>query len=617
MSRLLFSIGILVVLVGAVLTPCQAKTFRIERIHVDAQVHPDGSMDVTESITYLFDGEFAFAYRDIPLKPAERLSGLSVSDDANRFVEAIDERPGTYSMSQTDGVTRITWYYRAKDQRKTFSLGYTIYNVVNRYNDTAELYHQFVGPDWDRPIGEVSVRVRMPEGVRQSDLRAWAHGPLHGFVEIGSSSVMLDVSPLPPRTFWEARVLFPPDVFAGVELSPGGDRLAAILAEEAAWAQEANATREARRQRTAAEAERARERAALAGKLLPMSVLLGLFGLGVWFVLFRRHGWPHATRARVAPGEIPSDHHPAVLSYLMSRTVSGPAIVATLVDLANRGYLEIHQTEKISRNWLGKEKSATDYRFETMAKQTGGLEAYEKNLLEFMLAAEGDPRSFTMSGIKEAASKNSSTFRKWFRDWTKSVSDHCQTLEFFEPYPVVAMVLNALCGVIIIGIGVLVCVKTDSAAGLPAIVGGFVQAVLTVFLTRRTAEGRRLHQEWRQFKNHLQKIGKALGPVTLDSSSWAAYLASAIVFGMHKKLVPKLQLIDDSGKVVFPVWFYGVHGSTAMDAAVFDQGFANLASGFSSMVESVTTTVSSASGAGGGASAGGGGGSGGGGGGAG
>jgi len=119
-----------------------------------------------------------------------------------------------------------------------------------------------------------------------------------------------------------------------------------------------------------------------------------------------------------------------------------------------------------------------------------------------------------------------------------------------------------------------------------------------------------------QFKNYLKKIGRALGPVTLDSSAWAAYLASAIVFGMHKKLIPKLQLVDDNGTIVFPAWFYGVQGAGGMDAAAFDHGFADLAAGFSTMVESVTTTVSSASGAGGGASAGGGGGSGGGGGGA-
>ena len=87
--------------------------------------------------------------------------------------------------------------------------------------------------------------------------------------------------------------------------------------------------------------------------------------------------------------------------------------------------------------------------------------------------------------------------------------------------------------------------------------------------------------------------------------------SSAIIFGMHDKLMPKLRLADDGG--VHPYWYHpvlGSHGGSDVDS------LAGLADGFSSMVSSVSTTMSSASGTGGGASAGGGGGSGGGGGGA-
>jgi uncharacterized membrane protein len=599
-------------IVGAAIVPCDAKSYRVAKIHVDAAVSSDGSMRVTENITYIFDGSFKFAYRDIPTKPGERLSGFVMSDDEKSYTRSDGEQPGTYGVAENGGVTRITWYYRAKNQNKTFSLAYTIHGLVQRHNDIAELYYQFVGGDWDRPIGDVFVRVRMPEGVRASDLRAWAHGPLHGVVEIAdpSAEVTLAVAPLPARTFWEARILCPPELFSDVASSPGGDRMAAILAEEAAWAAEANKRREARRERAEVNALRARERSALAKKLLPICVFLALAGLAIWFVLFRRHGWPHPTRTHVAPGEIPSKHPPAVLSYLLHRTVSGPSIVATLVDLANRGYLEIHESEKSSRSWFGKEKVEPDYRFELTAKPKNGIEGFERELLEFMMTEAGDSNAFTMSGLKKTASKNRSKFQKWFRKWVKSVSEYGKTLGFYEPYPVGAMVFNALCGVAIAVVGVIVCVQTDSPGGIPAIVGGSIQAILTVSLTRRTAEGRRLHQEWTGFKKHLKKISKALGPTTLDSSSWAAYVAGAIVFGMHKKLIPKIQMMDDSGRTVFPVWYYGMHGAT------FDQSFSGLSTGFSTMIESVSTTVSSASGVGGGASAGGGGGSGGGGGGA-
>jgi hypothetical protein len=93
---------------------------------------------------------------------------------------------------------------------------------------------------------------------------------------------------------------------------------------------------------------------------------------------------------------------------------------------------------------------------------------------------------------------------------------------------------------------------------------------------------------------------------------WGHFMAAAIVFGMHKQLFPKLELIGDDGRGAAPVWFHG----GANPAGTFDDSLSSLASGLTAMVNTVSATMSSASGTGGGASGGGGGGSGGGGGGA-
>ncbi|UCG50989.1 MAG: DUF2207 domain-containing protein, partial [Candidatus Latescibacterota bacterium] len=270
----------------------------------------------------------------------------------------------------------------------------------------------------------------------------------------------------------------------------------------------------------------------------------------------------------------------------------------------------IKETVGESRGWFGKKKAEMDYRFETTGKPLSELDEFERDLVEFMMEQAGDQKSFTMAGLKKAASKKRSKFQKWFRQWVKTVGERCKSYEFFEPYPIRAMVLNVVCGLVVTTLGVYMSVKSETAAGIPAIILGAVQAIFTVFLNRHTIEGRRLYVGWRDFKKHIKSLGRALGPVTLDSRAWSTYLAAAIIFGMHKKLIPKLQIADGSGNAVYPVWFYAAHGGG------LDQSFSSLADGFSTMIDSVTTTVSSASGVGGGASAGGGGGSGGGGGGA-
>ena len=56
---------------GPLAAPAEAqedKSFELPRAEVVADVQPDGSVLVTEEITYLFTGSFEGGYREIPLK---------------------------------------------------------------------------------------------------------------------------------------------------------------------------------------------------------------------------------------------------------------------------------------------------------------------------------------------------------------------------------------------------------------------------------------------------------------------------------------------------------------------------------------------------------------------
>ena len=271
---------------------------------------------------------------------------------------------------------------------------------MHRYTDTAELYYKFVGDKWDRPIGNVRATVRFPAPLTRSDLRAWAHGPLDGTVQInGDGTVAFDVSPLPPRQFWEGRILFPSAVVANLPASSGGPRVDAVLAEERRWAEEANARRLANAQRVREEEAQRIRRGELAQLFLPLSVILSALGLFAWFLAYRRHGLPHDVQPHVVAGEVPSTHPPALISYLMSRHVSASAIVATLLDLADRGYLEIRETTNSKRGLFG-ERQATDYQFSRTAKPLESVEPFERDLLEFLLNRGEASTTFTMSASR-------------------------------------------------------------------------------------------------------------------------------------------------------------------------------------------------------------------------
>lgn len=588
-----------------------AKSHSIESIHSTVRVQTNGAVDVEETITYTFRGDYSFAYRDIELKPGEQIRNVSVREGTRAYTQRSGQVPGTFTISGGNPV-RVTWHYDARNETRTFEFSYTVDNVVKRYEDVADIYFQFVGDGWDRRIGTVSASVELPAEFETTDIRAWAHGPLHGTVRIASGSrVQYDIAPMPGRMYFEGRIVVPADPFAQVPLAVSVERLPAIMAQEKAWAEEANRLREAAIAHRQARAERRARNQARADRFLPIAIALGVIALGLWFRHQRTVARPHRVHGVAARGEIPSDHPPAIVSYIMYGQVTGPALVATLLDLSNRGYFEIKESIERRRTFFGGTKEVKDFTFTLTRDGMSDLEPFEADLIEFLMTRAGDGRSFTMSGLKKTASNERSAFRKWFRQWMKGVMETGQKLDLYEPYPRGVVAMNLLTGAVVLAAGIVMSVLSDSPAGVPAIIGGVLTMVFTVFLRRRTPEGQRLVEGWRGFRDHLKRISKAMGPVSLTSSDWGRYLGVAIIFGMHEKLVPNLRLKEGPAGSGFPAWYV-----PAMMGSGGENSVAGLASGFSSMVSSVSTTMSSASGAGGGASVGGGGGSGGGGGGA-
>ncbi len=591
---------IAVCLAGVASATALAKSYGIESLLVEVTVGPDGGLQVEERIRYRFTGAYSFAFREILIKPGESLGEIRVSEDGQVYAESDQESPGAYSVVRQVDRVKVTWHFKARDESRTFIVRYRVGGVVLRHSDTAELNYQFVGDDWDRPIGQVRATVRFPSSVSPDSVRAWAHGPLHGTVHLADDgSVRFAVAPLPARTYWEGRLLFPAAIVPGVEPHSAGPALDRILEEERAWAEEANRLRE-----EAAAAEMGRGQ--LAASLAPWCVLAAVAGAGLWVFLFLRHGKPHPRQRTFPPGEPPGSLKPAVADYLLNRTLGGSAIAATFVDLARRGFLEIEETERKKSSWFG-EKKSSDYRLATTGKPLSEAADYERDLVQFAIAEAGKGEGVWLSDFKKVAGRSASRFHKWFKQWKEQVEELGR--RFFEPFSKTALLVNLLAALAILGFGILASVASKSAVGLPAIVVGAMQAIASLALGRRTPEGQDLYRGWKEFRAHLKSISKGLGPISLGSQDWGRYLVASIILGLHRDLSKKLDVARDPEAAQAVAWYVPLHGNSSA-------GLSDFGSSISAMVSSVGSTASSAVGAGGGASVGGGAGSGGGGGGA-
>ncbi|HET9443873.1 MAG TPA: DUF2207 domain-containing protein [Acidimicrobiales bacterium] len=567
--------------------PAAAKSFRIAAVQVEAALAPDGSMAVVEHITYDFDGDFSTGTRPIPRGEYE-IVDMRVSENG----EALPFDGAPYDLA---------WHFRARDERRTFDIAYTVARAARVGPDVGELYWKFVG-DQHPGVGRVRVALEVPgDGL---DIRAWAHGPLSGGLEIRGTLVLMSVDGLPAGRFVEGRVAVPAGNFT---VAPtGGARLPAILAEEQRLADEANAER---RRQAADECRRQR----VADALEAGWWLAPLAGAAVFLVLFRRYGREH--EPAVDAGEYlrePPDDPPAYVQALFAwRTVKPEALSATLVDLAQRGYLTITEVRQ-DRLLLG---DKVDWRLtRTGTGDPAALLPFEERVLSRLFANSGET---TQDEFRRWCEKHRTSADRWWTGVKDRIRAGVDQRRWFEGGKGWAFTGNVAAGLVVLGVGLLA-LSFGQLTGVICLVAGVVQLALTPTLRRRTPAGVQRLAEWKAFERFLRDFSSLEEAPVGHLILWERYLVYAVALGVAAPVARALaariaEVSAVQGQPTFAPWFSGPHGTGALGSVGSFSGFA---AGFGPTIVAAArppSSSSSGSGGGGGFSGGGGGGGGGGG----
>lgn len=578
-------------IVAFVPAPVSAKSFRISAVQIEAVLQPDASMRVVEHITYDFDGEFHNGTRFIPSSSDYDIVDMSVHD-----------RDTGEPLPFTGAPYQLAWTYDALDERKTFDISYTVLGAADVYDDVAELYWKFVG-DEHPGVGVVRVSLEVPgDG---TGVRAWAHGPLDGLVEPRGSTVLLSVDGLPPNEFVEGRVTVPAANFTNQ--THAGERLPTVLAEEQRLAERANAER-ARE----AEAERRRERLLdILGATIPF-VAAG--GWVVFFLLWTRFGREH--RVTVDVGEYlrepPADPPAHVIMLRQWGNVTPHVLSATIVDLAQRGFLTIEEIRKDRRILPDK----VDWQF-TRTRPRSDRDApplleFEAKILDRLFAAG---TMTTQSEFEAWCKSHRTTADRWWDAVTAKAKESFRSKRYIEGGKGPVFAGNVLCGLAVSALGILALANAVWIGAL-AVVSGIVQTIATVTLRRRTPAGRQRLAEWDAVERFLRDFSELEEAPVGHLILWERYLVYAVALGVTAQVARALAAkipAEVAAQQGFASWYHGSHGGVgALDSI---GSLSDFSSSFGPTIVAAAqppSTSSSGSGGGGGFSGGGGGGGGGG-----
>ena len=384
-----------------------AKAFFLPQASIGIDVLSDGTLSVRENLTFAFSGSFQGAYRDIPRRPGELISEVSVAKGSATYsagastVLGSTDTAGRFGVADLGDETRIVWHYRALDEVRIFTVVYEFTGLAVAYNDAVDVNIQVWGSQWEQTLAVLEAEMFLPPG--DGRVYVWGHrGRGSGTTSLGSEgrSPRLDATDLGAGEFAELRVVFPREWLtstSGALVVPGNGQ-DAILDEEA---------------RYAAESARAASlsRAAIVLALL-LAVVPGLLSVMIIYLRYGRE--PRVVYDREYEQEPPSDHEPALVAALLSQgSVKVESFVGTLFDLIRKGVIGSQPVSYDKSTWLGmRTESITDLELSVTGHEPS-MRSFERPVLTIMkrVLAEGPlPLSELRTGVREDASKNAESY---------------------------------------------------------------------------------------------------------------------------------------------------------------------------------------------------------------
>ena len=510
-----------------------AANYRIEKLDIEANLQKDGSMVVSEAVTYDID-EINGVYFDIDAKGFGELEDLQVFEDEPNTSSFKEVDASNYEVSVSDELYRIKLYSKNQNNIRTFKFVYKLPEAIKVYDDVAQFNRKMVGQEWQQGIKYITAKVivPVPTDYDNSNILVFGHGPLTGEVDKEENTVVYKLDDYYPGDFLEAHILMEPEIFSEYDKSKiiHKDMKQELLNMEAKLSEEANIER-----------DKASSQQKISKK---QGVILGILG-SIWGVLmFYIHGiYRRKNRVKNSVGkylrELPDDSSPALVGSFMTDSISGNEILATIVDLIRRKVLMLETSG---------EKSII-----TLVGNTEKLSAQERVIVDIYINDFGNGKSLDLKDFDLFQEVPMSTARK-FEKWKTIIQSEMDRKDLvFEGFKGMGENLfYTSLGGIILGIKFFKNIlekAMESKMFLIIIIMGFI---LLISLTKARYPRKELAEakdKWQAFKNFLSDYSQLEEAKISSVHLWEQYFVYAIALEVSEKVVEAYKKALDMGVI--------------------------------------------------------------------
>jgi hypothetical protein len=555
-ARLLLAVLLfwLVGFVAAIALPGQAfaqsKDYHMDRYDSTITVNADGSMDIMETLTYVFSsGTFHRGLRTWDLARVDRITVNSVTETNSlkpgkglTFAKGAFDPDnsttgvvGTYGTENDGTQLRLRWIFGdTTDATRTFQIAYHVDGVTRVYSNYDELDWYAVPPGWGAAINASRVSVTFPVG---TDTSSWdvASVPKDAEVSKQGNTITWSTGSIPSGGF-EVGAKIPKGVLNATKPS-WQDSFDQQNPQQSGNAGGVSGGTPLPIVSTAPEDP---TRALIDFIIFGVSVVV-LFGGILWRLIV----W--YTQGRDKPVKLPldylagppSDLPPGLVGTLLDESADVRDVIATIADLGRRGNLTITETQT---NGLGdyiytRIGNKTDYRYEEMVMQALFGDNQAANLSSFKSDFQN-----SLTPIYSEMYKNLVAL-KYFpqspEDVRKKASRGCGWTSFLGLVAFFAgLFFGAQLSYMLIVFGM--------ALGIVAIVRLFTSSAMP----RKTDFGAEQAARWNAFKRYLQQIQRYTN-VQAAADKFQQYLPYAVAMGINKDFTRQFNRVP----AAMPAWY--------------------------------------------------------------
>ena len=553
-----------------------SASFRISDLNVEAKLQKDGSMLVSEAVTYSID-EINGVYFDIDAKGYGGINSLQVFEDnginENNEISFKKVDSANYEVTENDGVYRIKLYSKNYNNIRTFKFVYTLPDAIKVYDDVAQLNRKMVGQDWQKGIFTIKVTIEIPvsKNYDNSKILVFGHGPLTGEVDKIDNTVVYKLEDYYPGDFLEAHILMEPEIFSEFDKS----KIIHVNMKQELLDMEA---------RLANEANTERNRAIKIKKGMQIlsnnpKTILGTEA-SIWAVLmyyihivFKRKNKSRNKEVKYLR-DLPDDSSPALVGGIMTKNVNDNEILATIVDLIRKKVLTLETSDKKT--------------IITLTGSTETLSDQEKALIDIYINDFGDGKSLDLKSFGFFHKVPMSTARK-FEKWSSYITNEMNRKGLvYEHIGYGATGLLSLFSTLFTFGGFVI----TGLTGNPIFMLSFPLGITLSFSkTSAKCPSKKLAEtinKWQAFKNFLSDYSQLEGAKITSIHLWEQYFVYAIALGVSDKVVKAYRKALDMGIIK------DVDGMTNLAySPIFNSGFSRSFNNLNSVVSKTNSRASS------------------------